>query len=180
VSDKTVQHDEVETLRVDVVVPEHDAREGASALFTRTRKKLIDREGGRCWVCNRTAEEAGHPLEAHHHPIERCFAEMVDWELVAADARAGHLGPYAQAFDWDDFLAPLHLEEPQLPGVGAKPFDPYAFVDDMTVNGLLLCKDHHTVGDEGIHTLPGPIFLAQKYGKEGYKFSAAEVIHHAT
>ena len=75
-------------------------------------------------------------------------------------------------FKWDDFLAGLSATPPTA--------TVYDFVDDMTVNGLLLCKDHHTVGDEGIHTLPGPIFLAQKYGKEGYQFTKLEVIHHAT
>jgi hypothetical protein len=30
-----------------------------------------------------------------------------------------------------------------------------------------------------MHALPFPIWIAQKYGKEGYQFSATEVIHHA-
>ena len=162
----TNAHDEVETLKVDVKIPEHADRV-TTATFSKTRQKLLDREGGRCWVCNRTAEEAGHPLEAHHNPIERCFAEDIDFSLVAQEAKAGHLGPYAQAFDWDSLLA-------------TNPFDPYAFVDDMTVNGLLLCKDHHTVGNEGIHTLPYPIFVAQRYAKEGVQFTDKEVIHHST
>lgn len=162
----TDAHEEKETLSVAVNIPDHEDRT-TTALFTRTRKVLLDREGGRCWICNRTAEEAGHPLEAHHNPIERCLAEMIDWDLVAADAKAGHLGPYAEAFDWSAFLA-------------AQPFDPYVFVDDMTVNGLLLCKDHHIGKDEGIHAMPFPLFLGQRYGKEGYKFSDIEIIHHAT
>jgi predicted restriction endonuclease len=52
------------------------------------------------------------------------------------------------------------------------------FVDDMTVNGMLLCKAHHIGKDEGMHALPFPIWVAQKYGKEGYQFSAVEIIHH--
>ena len=74
-------------------------------------------------------------------------------------------GPYAQAFDFDMFLA-------------TTPFDPYVFVDDMRVNGRLLCKQFHTGPDEGIHALPYPIYLAQKYLVEGYKFSDIEVVHH--
>lgn len=156
----TAAHAEKETLAVDVNIPEHEAR-ATTALFTRTRKLLIAREKGRCFICGRNEKEAG-PLEAHHHPIERCFAEEIDWDRVAIDCRAGMWGKYAQAFDWSKF-DPKHWEN---------------FVDDMTVNGLLLCKDHHTAKDDGIHTVPGPIWLAQRYAKEGVKFNSREVIHH--
>lgn len=148
-------HEERETLAVDVNIPGHDPRK-ATPLFERTRKVLIEREGGRCWVCGRTAEESGHPLEAHHHPIERSFAEMIDW---APNSLIRHDFPN---FDWAHF----------------DPADPYAFVDDMTVNGRLLCKDHHIGRDEGIHALPYPIWLAQRYGRAGYQFSDIEIIHH--
>ena len=162
----TAAHVEKETLSVDVNVPEHGARV-TTALFTRTRLALIAREGGRCFICCRTEAEAG-PLEAHHHPLERCFAEEIDWQRAALDCQAGVMaftpGQRAamEAFDWTKF-DPAHWE---------------TFVDDMTVNGLLLCKDHHTAADDGIHTVPGPIFLAQRYAKEGVKFNSREVIHH--
>ena len=150
----TETHEEKETLSVDVNLPGHEARV-TTPLFTRTRKLLIEKVGGRCYVCQRTAEEAG-PLEAHHHPVERSFAEMIDWgpdSLIRKDF---------PMFDWHNF----------------DPADPYKFVDDMTVNGLLLCKDHHIGRDEGIHAMPFPIWLAQRYGKAGYQFSTVEVIHH--
>ena len=156
-------HELRQTLSVDVVVPGHDERVTTS-LFSRTRLKLIAREGG-CYVCARDEKESGKPLEAHHHPIERSFAEMIDWELFARDCQAGLWGPHAQAFDWTSFFA-------------ADPIEPMVFVDDMTVNGMLLCKDHHTRNNEGIHTLPFPVWIAQKYGREGYKFSEIEIIHH--
>lgn len=158
----TDSHDEKETLKVDVCIPQHEDRV-TTALFCHTRDALIAREGGRCWVCGRTGDEAGKPLEAHHHPIERSMAEMIDWPAFAADCKAGAWGKYPQGFDWDAFLAKGDI---------------YAFADDMTVNGLLLCRDHHTVGDSGIHTLPYPLFVAQKYGKDGYQFSPTEVLHH--
>lgn len=163
-TDVTQIHEQKEALSVDVLLPGHAPRK-ATALFERTRKELIAREGGRCFVSNMTAEELGAPLEAHHHPIERCFAEIINWTRFAADCRAGHWGPYTQAFDWDSFLA-------------AVPFDPYTFVDDMTVNGLLLGKQFHTVKDAGIHTLPFPIFIVQKYAIDGWQFTPNEVIHH--
>jgi hypothetical protein len=157
-TETTQAHTEHETLTVDVNIPSHEERK-TTALFTRTRKELIARDG-RCFICNATAEESGHPLEAHHHPIERSLAEMIDWERFKFDAQAGYWGKHIQAFDWANFT------------------DWVQFVDDMTVNGMLLCKTHHVAKDEGIHTMPFPLWIAQKYAKEGYKFSAVEVIHH--
>ena len=154
-------HENRETLVVEVNIPGHEPRV-ATPLFHHTRERLIEREGGRCWVCGRTAEEAGAPLEAHHHPIERSLANMIDWDRFAADCRAGVWGEAAQRFDWDHF----------------DPADPYTFVDDMTVNGELLCKAHHTGRDEGKHDLPFPLWIAQRYGREGYRFSDIEIIHH--
>lgn len=152
----TEVHEEKNTLAVDVFIPGHEPRGSATALFTRTRKHLLERDGGRCWVCGCTAEESGHPIEAHHYPIERSFAEMVDWSEGSQIRK--------------DF-----------PGFGWGSFDesnPYSFVDDMNVNGRLLCKSHHIGKDEGVHALPEPVWLAQRYGREGYQFSAVEIIHH--
>lgn len=179
----TDTHEEKETLAVDVLLPGHDARV-TTALFTRSKKELIEREGGRCFICGATAEESGHPLEAHHHPIERSLANLIDWERVATQARAGEFGARAATFDWDGFFKDaktvtvpgetvLHPDEHYL-----VPADPYLFVDDMTVNGLLLCKVHHTGKDAGIHDMPFPLWIAQKYAREGYQFTPTEVIHH--
>lgn len=153
-------HEEKETLVVDVSIPGHEERT-TTALFVRTKKLLMEREGGRCFVSGMTEAEVG-PLEAHHHPIERSMANMIDWDRFAADCKAGIWGPHARAFDWSRF----------------DPADPYTFVDDMTVNGVLLAKRFHTAKDAGIHNLPFPLWIAQKYGKEGYEFSPTEVIHH--
>lgn len=176
-------HEEKETLVVDVLLPGHAPRK-ATALFERTRKQLIERERGRCFISGMTAEQLGAPLEAHHHPIERCFAEIIDWSRFSADCKAGHWGSRAQAFDWDKFFVggkavTIPGKTPLDPGVTYQvPLDPYLFVDDMTVNGMLLGKQFHTVRDAGIHTVPFPIWIVQKYAIEGYQFSPTEVIHH--
>lgn len=177
-------HEQKETLAVDVLIPGHAPRK-ETALFEHSRKLLIEREGGRCFISGMTAEQLGAPVEAHHHPVERCFAEVIDWSRFATDCKAGHWGPHAQAFDWDGFFkgarqmtvageTPLHPDYTYL-----IPADPYLFVDDMTVNGLLLGKQFHTAKDAGIHTLPFPDWIVQKYAIEGYRFSPTEVIHHA-
>ena len=145
-------HEEKETLAVDVNLPGHEARK-ASALFERTRKQLLAKTD-RCWVCGRTAEESGHPLEAHHMGVEYSFMDApIDWKKVAQDF---------PTFDWSNF-------DPAKPG---------EFVDNMLAQGLILCKEHHTHPETGIHTLPWPIFVMQRYLKEGYKFNDLEVIHH--
>jgi hypothetical protein len=95
-------------------------------------------------------------LEAHHFPIERSFAEMIDW------TEGSQIRKDFPDFEWGSFDAS----------------NPYTFVDDMTQNGRLLCKVHHIGKDEGVHALPEPIWLAQRYGKDGYKFSDVEIIHH--
>lgn len=194
----TEVHKEKSTLQVDVNIPGHAARGAATPLFVRTRKALLEREGGRCWLSGLTAEQLGAPLEAHHYPIERCFAEAIDWRRFANDAKFGHWGPYAAAFNWDKFFLGATTKTVELPAedipaspmgpsvtIPARtlsylvPVDPYAFVDDMTVNGRLLGKQYHTGTDEGVHALPEPVWLAQKYMVEGYRFSDIEVIHHA-
>ena len=86
---------------------------------------------------------------------------MIDWERFKLDPRAGVWGEAIRAFDWGTLTDWTH------------------FVDDMTINGMLLCKVHHIGKDEGMLALLFPSWIAQKYGKEGYQFSAAEVIHHA-
>ena len=151
----TETHEEKNTFQVDVNLPGHDPRK-ATALFERSRKHLIEREGGRCWVCGCTAEESGHPLEAHHYPIERSFAEMINW------SPGSQIRKDFPNFGWGSF----------------DESDPYTFVDDMNVNGLLLCKNHHIIKDQGIHELPHPVWIAQRYAKDGYQFSAVEIIHH--
>ena len=160
-NDVTEIHEQKDTLLVDINVPGHEPRV-TTKLFTESKKKLLERDGARCWICNRTAEESGHPLEAHHNPVERSLANMIDWSIFKTDCEAGIWGAHAKAFDWSKF------DEK----------DPYSFVDDMTVNGLALCKAHHTGKDEGIHDLPYPLYIAQRYGKEGYKFTSKEIIHH--
>ena len=156
----TAAHTERETLTVDVNIPAHADRV-TTPLFRRSKAELVAKNP-RCWVCGATAEESGHPLEAHHIIIERCFAEgRLDWEGLMRDCIAGEFGKEAQAFDWSAF----------------DPADPYSFVDSAA-NLRLLCKAHHTGKDEGIHAMPYPIWIVQRYLPDGYRFNKAEVIHH--
>ena len=151
-SNVTKIHEEKNTFQVDVFLPGHEPRT-TTPLFSRSRLHLIERDKV-CYICGRTADETGYPLEAHHKGIERSFATApMDWELVKKDF---------PDFAWSTF------DE-------SKPLD---FVDDMLAQGMLLCKEHHTHPETGIHVLPWPIFIMQRYLKAGYKFNDLETIVH--
>jgi hypothetical protein len=188
----TEVHVERETLTLDVNIPGHEART-TTALFTRSKKQLIAREGGRCWISGATAEQSGHPLEAHHFPVERSMANLIDWQRFATDCKAGQWGPHARSFDWEGFFEGATHERVVVPAFAGdahepahdsytvtmlKPRDPYLFVDDMTVNGMLLSKQHHTGKNDGIHDVPFPLWVAKRYAIEGYKYSSTLTVHH--
>ena len=158
-------HDLKETLTVEVETPGHDPRGAESELFRKTKAKLYESsqvlftptpEAGRCFICGKTEQELGEPLESHHMGIEWSFANApILWDMVEKDF------PH---FDWKSF----------------NPATPMVFVDDMEAQGLLLCKKHHTGKDEGIHNLPFGLWLMQRYLANGYKFSDQEIINHGT
>ena len=156
----TETHELKDTFTVDVELPGHAPRT-TTPLFTESKKILVERVDGRCFICNGNKDEVG-PTEAHHYPVERSLAMAWDWPKFIADCKAGKWGVYAQAFHWEGFDAEK---------------DPYLFVDDMRANGLLLCKRHHTAKNEGIHDIPHPLWIWQKYATEGYVMSAVEIIH---
>jgi hypothetical protein len=158
-TDITVDHEERLTISEDFISPGHAQRGNATPLFERTRKELLARKDGRCFICNCTSAETGHPLEAHHSPVEHELANMMDW------TESGFLRKDFPDFDWANFDA-------------QSPIDPMLFVDNMLFNGIALCKHHHTGKDQGIHFLTHSVWIAQRYAKEGYKFSAVETIHH--
>jgi hypothetical protein len=156
------EHEDKDTLVIDVDIPLHDDRK-TTVLFIKTKKMLIKiasilgftikRPAGRCWICQRTAEEAG-PLEAHHLGIERCYiGANIKWDLVREDW---------PIFDWKNF----------------DPSNPVQFIDNMSAQGILLCKEHHTGIDTGIHRLPFSIWIMQRYLADGTRFNPNEIIHH--
>jgi hypothetical protein len=160
-------HQEIVGGRIAVNIPGHADRV-TTPLFVHTRKQLIEREGGRCFICNRTEEESGFPLESHHWIIERCLSEVADWTY--AREAIFKLEAYIK------YAADFARSNPTLPDI-------MTFVDDQTANGLLLCKEHHTVDGKdvpcGIHELPFPQWLFQRVCQDGFQFTASEKIEHA-
>ena len=175
-------HEEINTFQVDVFLPGHAARV-TTALFKKSRLWLLDHVAGRCWICLRTAEETGHPIEAHHYPIERSFAEMIDFSPdspIRKDFPDFDWEKFSIGATWEDVPAWTDPDsgEQVPPCQWYRPADPYLFVDDMKVNGRALCKPHHIGKDEGVHGLPEPVWLAQRYAMDGVRFSKVEIIHH--
>jgi hypothetical protein len=82
--------------------------------------------------------------EVHHFHLEWAYAEAVDWDKMK------ELHP---TFEWSSFKE-------------AKDFV------DSEYNMLVLCEKHHRGEDHGIHMLPYPIWIAQKYLKKDFVFSA--------
>jgi hypothetical protein len=158
----TAAHADKSTLVVSINVPEHAQRK-ASPTFERTCPLLIQREGDRCYICGRTSTEVGAGHEAHHCMVEWCLADAIDWNIVKALCQDGEFGESAlqraaaKAFDWSgwdlDAPTPAQIE---------------SLVDDMTVNGQLLCKEHHTGNGTGKHNMDHPRWIGQKLVKPGY------------
>jgi len=84
-------HELKETESIDVNYPDHEHGRIATALFHRTRAKLIDHDKLGCFICG-TREH----LELHHAKIEYSLSEAVDWNKVRADH---------QDFNWESFLS---------------------------------------------------------------------------
>jgi len=181
----TDAHDENKTVHVEVEIPEHADRV-TTHLFSESRREIL-KGNPVCWICGEPYSKES-PLEAHHWIVERCLANMIDWTLLKEACLAGDHGEAPKNFDWDKFFEGAEeikydaftddrgVKWPA--GSYLQPKNVYMFVDDMTVNGKLLCKKHHIGKDEGIHSMTYPLWLAQRYGKPGYKFSDVEVIHH--
>ncbi len=180
-------HEQKETIHLDIFEPGHEPRVETS-VFRTSKEQLIKLLGGadevRCFICNGTRSEVG-PLEAHHVFIERSFTNFIDWHKVKAFFLEFESDlPLVQALadSKHTMLKTLHA----MLTFDWKNFDPhsedqaYTFVDSMLANGLLLCKKHHTGEEGGIHHWPLPVWIVQKFCKEGVKLTPDMVIHDFT
>jgi len=78
--------------------------------------------------------------ESHHKFIEWAFANAVDWDKVKEDH---------PDFDWSTFKS---AED---------------FVDSE-YNALILCSKHHRAPNHGVHHMPYPNWLIQKYVRDDF------------
>src|SRR5665213_3222048 len=69
------------TLHETVYTPTHPQR-GASSPEFQASKKALEAISATCWICGKTAEESGAPLEGHHLNTEWSLINAADWAKV--------------------------------------------------------------------------------------------------
>jgi hypothetical protein len=133
--------------------PIHEERKTTS-IFRKTRNELIIKRKLTCFICNKGNED--QPLEAHHFYCEKYAQTMIDWEKFGIFAKKCYniqTGENIAAnFDWNEVKQ-----------------NPNIFVDSI-YNMIVLCKQHHTSGNKGIHHVPFPDWILQKYPSDGFEF----------
>ena len=90
-------------------------------------------------------------LEVHHFLIEWAMQNAVDWNKLR------ELQP---DFDWGTF---------------EKPED---FIDSA-FNAMVLCRKHHREKNHGIHEMPYPLWIIQKYVKMDFDLDASDGLFDA-
>ena len=129
--------------------PAHGERK-ASSVYTKTHRGMKDTA---CFICGKSRKE-GVSVESHHFYVEKVFEGVIDWEKFGAFASKSvnmQTGMAMGGFDW--------LEVAK---------NPELFVDS-SANMIGLCQEHHRSGGKGIHHVPFPDWIAQKFAKEGFE-----------
>jgi hypothetical protein len=133
----------------------HHKKRSDSAIYKKTHHDLIHVKYLPCFICGAINNENG-PLETHHFYCEKAAQNAIDWKAFGEFAKNCHniqtgenIGAH---FDW------AHVAE-----------NPDIFVDSPQ-NMIVLCKEHHTSGNKGIHHVPFPEWILQKYPKDGFEF----------
>jgi uncharacterized protein YlaI len=130
--------------------PVHEKRRD-SALYRRTRRQLIVSRGLKCFICDRS-----DTLETHHFYCEKYAQNAIDWKKFGEFAKGCYNIQTGENigvnFDWTE------VEK-----------NPDIFVDSP-YNMVVLCKQHHTSGNKGLHHVPFPDWILQKYPKNNFQF----------
>lgn len=131
--------------------PDHSKRVETN-IFRHTRKEL---ENMPCFICGKTKNDNNISNEVHHYYIEKVATTAIDWEKFSKYAntcyniQTGEL--IGDKFDWEEVKK-----------------NPDIFIDSP-YNMIVLCKEHHT-GRCGIHHIPFPDWIVQKFTVDGFKF----------
>jgi hypothetical protein len=137
-----------------VQYPHHEKRTD-SAIYRKTHHDLIRVKCLSCFICGAINNENG-PLETHHFYCEKAAQNAIDWTAFGEFAKNCHniqtgenIGAH---FDW-----------------AVVALNPDIFVDSPQ-NMIVLCKEHHISGNKGIHHVPFPEWILQKYPRDGFEF----------
>jgi hypothetical protein len=138
-----------------VQYPNHNPRKN-SAIYTKTHHELCDIRDMPCFICGKTKRETGESLETHHFYIEKVAQNAIDWHKFGEFAKICYNIQTGEnigdKFDWKQ------VEK-----------HPDLFVDSPQ-NMIVLCKEHHISGNRGIHHVPFPDWILQKFPRDNFQF----------
>ena len=124
--------------------PAHEPRK-ASSLYNKTHRSMKEME---CFICGKSKSKDGISVETHHFYCEKVFQDVFDWKKFGEFAEKNvnlQTGAPMGGFDWSEVAV-----------------NPELFVDSAS-NMIVLCKEHHRSGRKGIHHVPFPEWMAQKF-----------------
>jgi len=135
--------------------PDHIKRKDSS-IYKKTHHQLCHIQDTPCFICGKTQKINKISLETHHFYCEKAAENAIDWQMFGIFANNCYniqtginIG---NTFDWNE------VEK-----------NPDIFVDSVH-NMIVLCKQHHISGSKGIHHVPFPDWILQKYPKNGFQF----------
>jgi len=109
-----------------------------------------------CFICGKSNKKNNISTETHHFYVEKAAQNAIDWikfgefAKICYNIQTGE--NIGDPFDW-----------------AAVAKNPDLFVDSK-YNMIVLCKEHHISGKRGIHHVPFPNWVLQKWGKDGFQF----------
>ena len=140
--------------------PDHVKRKD-SAIYKRSHHELCHIRDTPCFICGKTKKKDNISLETHHFYCEKSAENAIDWQEFSKFAtncyniQTGiNIG---NTFNW---------KEVEL--------NPDIFIDSIH-NMIVLCKEHHISGGKGIHHIPFPDWIIQKYPKNGFEFLLLDI-----
>jgi len=125
--------------------PKHEPRKNSS-LYNKTHKQMKDIP---CFICNKNG------IETHHYFIEWAATNAIDWSKFGEASKYLYnpqTGVNINQFDWQEVSK-----------------TPEIFIDSHH-NMITLCKEHHRSGRRGIHHVPYPDWILQKFSVDNFTF----------
>lgn len=152
------EHEETETLHLEIFYPDHETRTESST-FEETKRKG-KAEGLVCCICGDPAPEF------HHAFVEWAFSNAVDWSLLKQIALCqvttfkGASIKKLLIFSICQFVASKGFD-----WTAFDPLKPEIFVDSLE-QMLPLCALHHREKERGIHLTTFPFWVLQAFPKK--------------
>ena len=142
-----------QTSHFTVRYPDHPPRT-VSPTYRKTHAELCH-SSAQCFLCGKLQSKED-PLESHHFYCEKAAESAVDWEKFGQRAnKLFHIETgvcIGTQFDWSKVA-----------------IKPEIFVDSVH-NMIVLCRQHHTSSNKGIHHIPFPVWILQLEPKDGFSF----------